>query len=80
MVRLRPFPLPRFRLSKRASSSFFFFSSLDAFSQLLLSADVEVVFARGTLTPEQQKKIPVTHKQDERHDINGKLIRCVVGG
>ncbi|XP_051903152.1 GPI transamidase component PIG-S [Hippocampus zosterae] len=38
--------------------------------QLLLSADVEVVFARGTLTPEQQKKIPVTRTQDEDHDIN----------
>ncbi|XP_061558422.1 GPI transamidase component PIG-S [Phycodurus eques] len=39
--------------------------------QLLLSADIEVVFARGTLMPEQQKKIPVTHTRDEEHAIDG---------
>ncbi|XP_077361719.1 GPI transamidase component PIG-S isoform X2 [Festucalex cinctus] len=39
--------------------------------QLILSADVEVVFARGTLTPEQQKKIPVMHSRDEAHTIDG---------
>ncbi|CAG5873758.1 unnamed protein product [Menidia menidia] len=33
--------------------------------QLQLSADVEVVFARGTVTPEQQKKVPLTQSQDE---------------
>ncbi|XP_077403308.1 GPI transamidase component PIG-S [Vanacampus margaritifer] len=38
--------------------------------QLLLSTDVEVVFARGTLTPEQQKKIPVMHSRDEAHTID----------
>uniref|UniRef100_A0A673A734 Phosphatidylinositol glycan anchor biosynthesis, class S n=2 Tax=Sphaeramia orbicularis TaxID=375764 RepID=A0A673A734_9TELE len=33
--------------------------------ELQLSADVEVVFARGTVTPEQQKKIPLTLSQDD---------------
>ncbi|XP_057676994.1 GPI transamidase component PIG-S [Corythoichthys intestinalis] len=39
--------------------------------QLLLDVDVEVVFARGTLTPEQQKKIPVTQTRDEQHSVDG---------
>ncbi|GLD55112.1 GPI transamidase component PIG-S [Lates japonicus] len=38
--------------------------------QLQLSADVEVVFARGTLTPEQQKKVPLTQTQDEEHRVD----------
>uniref|UniRef100_A0A8C9YSC6 Phosphatidylinositol glycan anchor biosynthesis, class S n=1 Tax=Sander lucioperca TaxID=283035 RepID=A0A8C9YSC6_SANLU len=42
--------------------------------QLQLSADVEVVFARGTVTPEQQKKVPLTQTQDEEHTVDGDLI------
>uniref|UniRef100_A0A667XT65 Phosphatidylinositol glycan anchor biosynthesis, class S n=1 Tax=Myripristis murdjan TaxID=586833 RepID=A0A667XT65_9TELE len=38
--------------------------------QLQLSVDVEVVFARGTLTPEQQKKVPLTQTQDEEHMVD----------
>ncbi|TNN63457.1 GPI transamidase component PIG-S [Liparis tanakae] len=38
--------------------------------QLQLSADVEVVFARGTVTPEQQKKIPLMRTQDEEHAVD----------
>ncbi|KAK9536623.1 hypothetical protein VZT92_006390 [Zoarces viviparus] len=38
--------------------------------QLQLSADVEVVFARGTVTPEQQKKFPLTQTQDEEHTVD----------
>ncbi|XP_016529237.1 GPI transamidase component PIG-S isoform X1 [Poecilia formosa] len=38
--------------------------------QLQLSADVEVVFARGTVTPEQQKKVPLTQTQEEDHAID----------
>ncbi|KAM7398030.1 hypothetical protein PAMA_006075 [Pampus argenteus] len=38
--------------------------------QLQLSADVEVVFARGTVTPEQQKKVPLTQTQDEEHIVD----------
>ncbi|XP_036974911.1 GPI transamidase component PIG-S [Acanthopagrus latus] len=38
--------------------------------QLQLSADVEVVFARGTVTPEQQKKVPLTQTQDEEHTVD----------
>ncbi|XP_061596593.1 GPI transamidase component PIG-S-like [Cololabis saira] len=38
--------------------------------QLHLSADVEVVFARGTVTPEQQKKFPLTQTQDEEHPVD----------
>uniref|UniRef100_A0A3Q4BTI0 Uncharacterized protein n=1 Tax=Mola mola TaxID=94237 RepID=A0A3Q4BTI0_MOLML len=34
--------------------------------QLQLSVDVEVVLARGTVTPEQQKKVPLTQTQDEQ--------------
>lgn len=50
-------------------SPFFFF-----FLQLQLSADVEVVFARGTVTPEQQKKVPLTQTQDEEHIVDGDLL------
>ncbi|KAF7206566.1 phosphatidylinositol glycan anchor biosynthesis class S [Nothobranchius furzeri] len=39
--------------------------------QLQLSADVEVVFARGTVTPEQQKKVPLTQTQEEEHAVDG---------
>ncbi|KAM9788498.1 GPI transamidase component PIG-S [Neosynchiropus ocellatus] len=38
--------------------------------QLLLSADVEVVFARGTMAPEQQKKFPLTLTKDDEHVID----------
>ncbi|TMS14197.1 GPI transamidase component PIG-S [Larimichthys crocea] len=38
--------------------------------QLQLSADVEVVFARGTVTPEQQKKVPLTLTQDDEHVVD----------
>lgn len=38
--------------------------------QLYLSADVEIVFARGTVTPEQQKKVPLTLTKDEEHIID----------
>ncbi|XP_074529020.1 GPI transamidase component PIG-S isoform X2 [Halichoeres trimaculatus] len=38
--------------------------------QLQLSADVEVVFARGTVTPEQQKKVPLTLTQDDEHIVD----------
>uniref|UniRef100_A0A7N8YFA0 Phosphatidylinositol glycan anchor biosynthesis, class S n=1 Tax=Mastacembelus armatus TaxID=205130 RepID=A0A7N8YFA0_9TELE len=45
-----------------------------AYMQLQLSADVEVVFARGTVTPEQQKKVPLTQTQDEEHTVDGDLL------
>ncbi|KAM3869269.1 GPI transamidase component PIG-S-like [Diretmus argenteus] len=38
--------------------------------QLQLSVDVEVVFARGTLAPEQQKKVPLTQTRDEEHTVD----------
>lgn len=49
-------------------------SCIVCFLQLQLSADVEVVFARGTVTPEQQKKIPLTQTQDEEHTVDGDLL------
>ena len=39
--------------------------------QLQLSVDVEVVFSRGTLTPEQLKKVPFTRMQEEVHKADG---------
>lgn len=45
--------------------------------QLQLSADVEVVFARGTVTPEQQKKVPLMQTQDEEHTVDGDYIYLV---
>ncbi|XP_017273477.1 GPI transamidase component PIG-S [Kryptolebias marmoratus] len=38
--------------------------------QLQLSADVEVVLARGTVTPEQQKKVPLTQTREEEHAVD----------
>lgn len=35
---------------------------------------MEVVFARGTVTPEQQKKVPLTQTQDEEHTVDGDLL------
>lgn len=35
---------------------------------------MEVVFARGTVTPEQQKKVPLTKTQDEEHTVDGELF------
>lgn len=32
---------------------------------------MEVVFARGTVTLEQQKKVPLTQTQDEEHIVDG---------
>ncbi|XP_023646754.1 GPI transamidase component PIG-S isoform X2 [Paramormyrops kingsleyae] len=38
--------------------------------QLQLSMEVEVVFSRGTLTPEQQKKVPLSQIREEQHQVN----------
>ena len=35
---------------------------------------MEVVFARGTVTPEQQKKVPLTLTQDDEHIVDGDLL------
>ncbi|XP_073791107.1 GPI transamidase component PIG-S isoform X2 [Danio rerio] len=40
--------------------------------QLRLSVDIEVVFSRGTLTPEQQKKIPLSHVNEKEHQVDAK--------
>lgn len=39
---------------------------------------MEVVFARGTVTPEQQKKVPLTQTQDEEHIVDGDLLMLSV--
>ncbi|XP_061103660.1 GPI transamidase component PIG-S isoform X1 [Conger conger] len=44
-------------------------SELDSL-QLQLSVEVEVVFSRGTLSPEQQKKIPLTQAQEQQHQVD----------
>ncbi|KAL1252526.1 hypothetical protein QQF64_017219 [Cirrhinus molitorella] len=46
-------------------------SELDTL-QLQLSVDIEVVFSRGTLTPEQQKKVPLSHVSEKEHKIDAK--------
>ncbi|CAM4670625.1 unnamed protein product [Leuciscus chuanchicus] len=46
-------------------------SELDSL-QLQLSIDIEVVFSRGTLTPEQQKKLPLSHVNEKEHQIDAK--------
>ncbi|CAL8267903.1 unnamed protein product [Merluccius merluccius] len=38
--------------------------------QLQLSVDLEVVFSRGTLTPEQQKKVPFSRTTDKMHKVD----------
>uniref|UniRef100_A0A673M3L8 GPI transamidase component PIG-S n=1 Tax=Sinocyclocheilus rhinocerous TaxID=307959 RepID=A0A673M3L8_9TELE len=45
-------------------------SELDSL-QLQLSVDIEVVFSRGTLTPEQQKKFPLSHVNEKEHQVDG---------
>ncbi|XP_066552081.1 GPI transamidase component PIG-S [Amia ocellicauda] len=40
--------------------------------QLQLTVAVEVVFSRGTLTPEQQKKVPLTDTHEKEHSVDGK--------
>ncbi|XP_067279760.1 GPI transamidase component PIG-S [Pseudorasbora parva] len=46
-------------------------SELDSL-QLQLSVDIEVVFSRGTLTPEQQKKVPLSHVNEKEHQVDTK--------
>uniref|UniRef100_A0A8C1C9Q2 Phosphatidylinositol glycan anchor biosynthesis, class S n=2 Tax=Cyprinus carpio TaxID=7962 RepID=A0A8C1C9Q2_CYPCA len=46
-------------------------SELDSL-QLQLSVDIEVVFSRGTLTPEQQKKFPLSHVNEKEHQVDAK--------
>uniref|UniRef100_A0A8C2ECU1 Phosphatidylinositol glycan anchor biosynthesis, class S n=1 Tax=Cyprinus carpio TaxID=7962 RepID=A0A8C2ECU1_CYPCA len=46
-------------------------SELDSL-QLQLSVDIEVVFSRGTLTPEQQKKFPLSHVNEKEHQLHHK--------
>ncbi|KAM6986933.1 GPI transamidase component PIG-S [Aplochiton taeniatus] len=38
--------------------------------ELQLSVEVEVVFSRGTLTPEQQNKVPLTQTQHEEQTVD----------
>lgn len=35
---------------------------------------MEVVFARGTVTPEHQKKVPLTQTQEEDHAVDGDFL------
>ncbi|KAM9451427.1 GPI transamidase component PIG-S [Clarias gariepinus] len=46
-------------------------SELDSL-QLQLSVDVEVVFSRGTLSPEQQKKVPFSQTREQEHQVDAK--------
>ncbi|XP_026051176.1 GPI transamidase component PIG-S [Carassius auratus] len=46
-------------------------SELDSL-QLQLSVDIEVVFSRGTLTPEQQKRFPHSHVNEKEHQVDAK--------
>lgn len=32
------------------------------------------MFSRGTVSPEQQKKVPMTQTQDEEHRVDGNLF------
>ncbi|TSP68488.1 GPI transamidase component PIG-S [Bagarius yarrelli] len=46
-------------------------SELDSL-QLQLSVEVEVVFSRGTLSPEQQKKVPFSQTREHEHQVDAK--------
>ncbi|XP_051537361.1 GPI transamidase component PIG-S [Myxocyprinus asiaticus] len=46
-------------------------SELDSL-QLQLSVDIEVVFSRGTLTPEQQTKVPLSNVREQEHVVDAK--------
>ncbi|XP_036444604.1 GPI transamidase component PIG-S [Colossoma macropomum] len=46
-------------------------SELDSL-QLQLSVEVEVVFSRGTLSPEQQKKVPLSQTRQQEHQVDAK--------
>ncbi|KAF4077681.1 hypothetical protein AMELA_G00210700 [Ameiurus melas] len=48
-------------------------SELDSL-QLQLSVDVEVVFSRGTLSPEQQKKVPLSQTKEQEHQVDAKNL------
>ncbi|XP_066502099.1 GPI transamidase component PIG-S [Hoplias malabaricus] len=55
----------------RAWLPFAHISELDSL-QLQLSVDVEVVFSRGTLSPEQQKKVPLSQTREQEHHVDAK--------
>ncbi|KAL7853637.1 hypothetical protein AOLI_G00204810 [Acnodon oligacanthus] len=42
--------------------------------QLQLSVEVEVVFSRGTLSPEQQKKVPLSQTREQEHQVDAKTV------
>ncbi|KAL7844567.1 hypothetical protein SRHO_G00231060 [Serrasalmus rhombeus] len=42
--------------------------------QLQLSVEVEVVLSRGTLSPEQQKKVPLSQTREQEHQIDAKTV------
>lgn len=45
---------------------------VDYFStKLQLSVEVEVVFSRGTLSAEQQKKVPLSQTREQEHQVDG---------
>ncbi|XP_051956564.1 GPI transamidase component PIG-S [Xyrauchen texanus] len=46
-------------------------SELDSL-QLQLSVNIEVVFSRGTLTPEQQTKVPLSNVREQEHVVDAK--------
>lgn len=48
------------------------------FPKLQLSVEVEVVFSRGTLSPEQQKKVPLSQAKEQEHQVDGE--RKIVPG
>ncbi|XP_053505490.1 GPI transamidase component PIG-S [Ictalurus furcatus] len=48
-------------------------SELDSL-QLQLSVEVEVVFSRGTLSPEQQKKVPLSQAKEQEHQVDAKNL------
>lgn len=48
-------------------------SCVDYFStKLQLSVEVEVVFSRGTLSAEQQKKVPLSQTREQEHQVDGR--------
>lgn len=41
--------------------------------KLQLSTEVEVVFSRGTLSPELQKKVPLSLTREQEHNVDGEI-------
>ncbi|XP_051786363.1 GPI transamidase component PIG-S-like [Erpetoichthys calabaricus] len=61
----------------RASLPYSQIGELDTL-QLQLTMEVDVIFTKGTLTAEQQNKVPMSQTQENYYKMNGEYLSKVI--